>query len=41
LCRDNRIPLCVFSILERGGLAAILSGEPRGTTIGFAGDGQP
>ncbi|GAB0056349.1 Uridylate kinase [Candidatus Magnetaquicoccaceae bacterium FCR-1] len=37
LCRDNRIPLCVFSILERGCLTAILSGEPRGTTIGFGG----
>ncbi|MBF0212669.1 MAG: UMP kinase [Magnetococcales bacterium] len=35
LCRDNRIPLCVFSILERGCLEAILKGEPRGTTIGF------
>ncbi|MBF0614279.1 MAG: UMP kinase [Magnetococcales bacterium] len=36
LCRDNRIPLCVFSILERGALVAILKGEPRGTTIGKA-----
>ncbi|MBF0342479.1 MAG: UMP kinase [Magnetococcales bacterium] len=35
LCRDNRIPLCVFSILERGALEAILMGEPRGTTIGM------
>ncbi|MBF0178691.1 MAG: UMP kinase [Magnetococcales bacterium] len=36
LCRDNRIPLCVFSILEPGNLAAILAGEARGTTIGMA-----
>lgn len=34
LCRDNKIPVCVFSILERGALMAILNGEPRGTTIG-------
>ncbi|MBF0126719.1 MAG: UMP kinase [Magnetococcales bacterium] len=34
LCRDNKIPVCVFSILERGALAAILNGAPRGTTIG-------
>ncbi|MBF0439113.1 MAG: UMP kinase, partial [Magnetococcales bacterium] len=36
LCRDNKIPLCVFSIMERGSLLAILKGEPRGTTIGLA-----
>ncbi|MBF0190604.1 MAG: UMP kinase [Magnetococcales bacterium] len=35
LCRDNRIPLCVFSIQERGCLEAILKGEARGTTIGL------
>lgn len=34
LCRDNKIPVCVFSILEPGGLLAILKGEPRGTMIG-------
>ncbi|MEO5334633.1 MAG: UMP kinase [Magnetococcus sp. YQC-5] len=34
LCRDNKIPVCVFSILEPGGLLALLNGESRGTMIG-------
>ncbi len=34
LCRDNRIPVLVFSILERGGLTSILRGDGRGTLIG-------
>ncbi|MBF0161450.1 MAG: UMP kinase [Magnetococcales bacterium] len=34
LCRDNRIPIMVFSILEQGALAAVIRGENRGTRIG-------
>lgn len=34
LCRDNRVPILVFSILERGALMAVLRGEERGTWIG-------
>ncbi|MBF0461269.1 MAG: UMP kinase [Magnetococcales bacterium] len=34
LCRDNRIPILVFSILEKGALAAVIRGEKRGTRIG-------
>lgn len=34
LCRDNRIPILVFSILEEGALAAVIRGENRGTRIG-------
>lgn len=34
LCRDNRIPILVFSILERGALLASLQGKAHGTWIG-------
>ena len=34
LCRDNRIPIVVFSILERGGITDMLRGKGRGTLIG-------
>ena len=34
LCRDNRIPILVFSILERGAIVASLQGETHGTWIG-------
>lgn len=34
LCRDNRVPILVFSILEQGALTAVLRGEKRGTWIG-------
>jgi len=33
LCRENRLPLCVLSILERQGLIDYLQGKPVGTTI--------
>ncbi|MBF0135007.1 MAG: UMP kinase [Magnetococcus sp. DMHC-1] len=33
LCQANKIPIMVFSILERGVLTAILNGEQRGTLI--------
>ncbi|MBF0153134.1 MAG: UMP kinase [Magnetococcales bacterium] len=33
LCQANRIPIMVFSILERGVLTAIMHGERRGTLI--------
>lgn len=34
LCRDNQIPILVFSLLETGSLTAVLRGEGRGTWIG-------
>lgn len=34
LCRNNRVPILVFSILEEGALVAVLRGEARGTWIG-------
>jgi uridylate kinase len=33
LARDNRIPIIVFSIKEKGGLAAVLQGKGSSTTI--------
>jgi uridylate kinase len=33
LCRENRIPIVVFSIHDRGALAAVLKGEGRATVI--------
>jgi len=33
LCRENRIPIVVFSIHDRGALAAVLQGEGRATVI--------
>jgi uridylate kinase len=33
LCRDNKIPIVVFSIRERGNLATILSGQGVKTTV--------
>ena len=34
LCRDNRIPIVVFSIREKGNLARVLSGEGTQTIVG-------
>jgi uridylate kinase len=33
LCRDNKIPIVVFSIRERGNLAAVLAGEATKTIV--------
>ncbi|MBF0284425.1 MAG: UMP kinase [Magnetococcales bacterium] len=33
LCREQRIPVLVFSMMERGTLAAAMRGEPLGTLI--------
>ena len=33
LCRDNNIPIVVFSIRERGNLARVLAGEGRSTVV--------
>lgn len=33
LCRDNRIPIRVFNMFERGALLRLLSGEPVGTLV--------
>jgi uridylate kinase len=38
LSRDNRIPIVVFSIQDRGALAAVLRGEGRATIIEAAAD---
>ncbi len=34
LCRDNDIPIVVFSIRERGNLARVLAGEGTQTVVG-------
>ena len=36
LCRDNDIPIVVFSIRERGNLARVLAGEGTQTIVGIA-----
>ncbi|QQN73681.1 MULTISPECIES: UMP kinase [Croceicoccus] len=36
LCRDNQIPIIVFSIRERGNLARVLAGEGTQTIVGEA-----
>jgi uridylate kinase len=33
LCRDNKIPIVVFSIRERGNLARVLMGEGTQTVV--------
>ena len=33
LCRENRLPIIVLNISERGGVAAALRGETRGTLV--------
>ncbi|MEG3640925.1 UMP kinase [Magnetococcus sp. PR-3] len=33
LCRENKIPIGVFSIFERGALTSVLRGEPKATII--------
>jgi uridylate kinase len=33
LCRENRLPIIVLNIQERGGVAAALRGETRGTLV--------
>ncbi|WP_066555148.1 UMP kinase [Croceicoccus bisphenolivorans] len=39
LCRDNEIPIVVFSIRERGNLARVLAGEGTQTIVRTAGPG--
>ena len=36
LCRDNNIPIVVFSIREQGNLATVLGGEGTATVVGSA-----
>ena len=33
LCMENKLPIVVFNIFERGSMSGILSGDPVGTTI--------
>ena len=33
LCRENRIPILVFSLAEQGAFAKVLRGEGRATII--------
>jgi uridylate kinase len=33
LCRENKMPLGVFKLFEKGALAAMIAGEPVGTTV--------
>jgi uridylate kinase len=34
LARENRMPIIVFSILDKGAIAAVLRGEGRSTVVG-------
>jgi uridylate kinase len=34
LCMDNRIPIIVFSMEEKGSIARVVMGEKVGTTVG-------
>nr|NDG60109.1 UMP kinase [Betaproteobacteria bacterium] len=33
LCRDQKLPVIVFSIFKEGGLRSVLLGEPEGTLV--------
>jgi len=33
LCRENKLPLCVFNMFEEGVLAQIVSGDTRSGTL--------
>jgi uridylate kinase len=33
LCRDQRLPIIVFSIFKRGALKRVVLGEPEGTLV--------
>ena len=33
LCRDNNMPMMVFSMREQGNIARVVSGEPLGTLV--------
>jgi uridylate kinase len=33
LCRDNHMPMMVFSMREHGNIARVISGEPLGTLV--------
>ena len=33
LCRDQRLPLCVFSIVESGALKRVVLGQDEGTLV--------
>ncbi len=40
LCKDNRLPIVVFDMHERGSVAAIVRGERRGTLVHAMSDGE-
>jgi uridylate kinase len=33
LCMDNRVPIIVFNLMEKGNILRVLSGEPIGTLV--------
>jgi uridylate kinase len=33
LCRDNNMPMMVFSMREQGNIKRVVSGEPLGTLV--------
>jgi uridylate kinase len=37
LCMDNRIPIIVFGIKEKGNILKVIMGEPIGTFVGRLG----
>ena len=34
LCMDNRLPIIVFNVMERGNIRKVVSGQPIGTLVG-------
>jgi uridylate kinase len=36
LCMDNRLPLVVFNVQERGNLLRVVQGENVGTVVGVS-----
>jgi uridylate kinase len=40
LCRENKLPIIVFKLLEKGNLKRVVLGEPIGSIVRGEGDGQ-
>ena len=37
LCMDNKLPIIVFNVMERGNIRKVVSGQPIGTLVGVGG----
>ena len=38
LCMDNKMPMVIFNVRQRGSIKRVLLGEKLGTTVGFSDD---